>query len=104
MEKVDLSLALKRFYENRCPACGSQRVHQYFSCKKCGSKWSFHETVLSLDIQDNIGEKFPLNGDLKGIENLPQILFTLLDNKKILPAFIGIDEHFDELIQERLNK
>ena len=42
--------------------------------------------------------------DLSGVENIPEILEAVLGMKTILPALMGIDKSFDELIEQKLKE
>ena len=109
MAQVDFSLAIKRFRSGKCPVCGeklhyppaaySQGSITGMYCRTCDARWL--DGDITLDIQDGNGD-IELVNDLKGIEHLPEILLALLNMKKVLPAFIGIDDRLDELIAERL--
>jgi hypothetical protein len=106
-----------RMRDSLCPVCGqpvedgydevevmSSHVRQEASCSHCETKWREYYTLQGIEIEETVDMEVEIEGDLSDIENVPDILEAVLQNKKILPTLIGIDEMFDKLITEKLKE
>ena len=84
----------------------SNSVKQEASCNDCNSKWSECYSLTGVEIYETGIEDFDLNieNDLSSIENIPEILQAIFDNKSILPTLLGIDGELDRIISEKLKE
>lgn len=108
--KLEYSLVMKRYKEGKCPVCGKKNTvnwvtsHEWFRCKDCGSHWfAVHETI-SLGIKDKSNRGLEIENDMFSVSHIPEILLSVLSQKKILPVLLGIDDELDKFIAERLKK
>jgi len=116
--ELDYKTAIKRLSKSECPVCGNSGVEyknleilsdsavQTASCTDCDSKWEEYYSLTGVEIYET-GVKdfdFSIKNNLTSIQNIPEILLTILEQKEILPTLLGIDENLDKLISEKLKK
>jgi len=114
--EIEYITAIDRMRDGKCPVCGQSNVdygdseygsscYQEASCQDCSSWWAEHYTLNHIEIHETVDQEVNIkDGDCGYIEHLPEILNALLNQKKMLPAFIGIDKFLDDLIAEKLKE
>ncbi len=107
--KLEYMTALNQMRKDHCPICESDDTafdpddSDISICLECKAFWKGY-SGLSFCIWDKNSEEVEILNDFGCIEKLPEILNTLLNDKEILPIFMGIDPVFDKLIAERLKE
>ena len=116
--EIEYKTVIDRVRKGLCPVCGQSNVdysgdseygdscYQNASCQDCGSSWGEHYILNDIDIQETADpiEGVVILNDLGNVRHIPEILETLLTQKKMLPAFLGIDNELDRLITEKLKE
>lgn len=114
--KIKFKTAIDRIRNSCCPICGQSNVdygdsqmgnpaYQEASCQDCEARWQEFYILNDVEV-DQFGRVINEIEDegIGLIEKIPDIIETLLSQKKMLPAFIGIDGALDKLIAEKLKE
>ena len=117
---LDFSLGLQRIRENKCPVCGNADIHSHnlshlenMNCYFCKAFWTVHYKLTGYgnmghdshnaeDVMDVMDETVRVKKNISAIDKWPEIIQAVLEQKKMLPALLGIDDELDKLIAERL--
>lgn len=115
---IDYQTMIDRVRDGKCPVCGQSNVdypsgknewgdpcYQQANCMDCESIWNEHYILNDVSIEETVEQEVNIKDEELGwIRNIPEILKALLNNKKMLPAFIGLDTQLDKLIEEKLRE
>lgn len=114
--EIEYKTVIDRVRNGLCPVCGQSNVdysgdseygdpcYQDASCLDCESRWSEHYILNDVEIIETVDRDVNILNSLGEVKHIPEILETLLTQKKMLPAFLGIDNELDRLITEKLKE
>jgi len=112
---LDFSLGLQRIREDKCPVCGSSDIthgeYENIQCYVCNSVWTLYHELTGygnmgydeIEAVNGVMERtIRVKNNISAIDKWPEIILAVLEQKKMLPALLGIDDELDKLIAERL--